>query len=287
MSHHGRATPFLFLLPYLIVFAIFLGYPILRGFYISLFDWGIFGARDFLGIGNYIRLSQSPRFWRIFNNTLFFAAIFVPMSVILSLIIAVLLREESAGIRVYRTLFFMPLVINVSVAAIAINFILNTQVGVLNRTLALLNLPTQAWLQRAGWATLVVAIAMMWRTAGVNIIIYLAGLGGIPREYYEVAETDGAKRWQSLLFITLPLLKPVILLVAVLSTVQALQVFGEIYILTDGGPHGSTSVLAYRLYTRGFRDFQFGEAAAIGVILTALIALISLVQFRLLRSERQ
>lgn len=286
MTQRSAVTPYLFLLPYLIVFAIFLAYPIVRGMYISLFDWGIFGARDFLGIGNYIRLFQSSRFWRIFNNTLFFAAIFVPMSVILSLILAILLKAQTPGIGVYRTLFYLPLVINVSVAAIAISWILNPQVGVLNRMLGMMNLPRQVWLQRAGWATMVVAIAMMWRTAGISIIIFLAGLGGIPKELYEVAQTDGAKVWQSLLFITLPLLKPVILLVSVLSTVQALQVFGEIYILTDGGPYGSTSVLAYRLYVRGFRDFQFGEAAAIGVVLTALIALISLIQFRLLRSDR-
>lgn len=130
-----------------------------------------------------------------------------------------------------------------------------------------------------------VVLVAIWSAAGFNIIIFLAGLEGIATELYEAARVDGATPWQCLILITIPLLKPVTLLVTVLSIINALQVFGEIYMLTGGGPHGSTTVLAYLLYERGFTYFKFGEAAAIGVIMTALIALLSFVQFKLFRES--
>jgi len=278
-----KILPYLFLAPYLIFFLLFLGYPIVRGFYISLFDWGIFGPKGFLGLQNYISLLHEEDFWRALKNTLFFTVMYVPLMVLVSLLLAVLLKEELPGIQVFRTIFFLPIVINVAVSAVAVGWILDPQIGILNRILSGLHLPTQSWLSREGWAMFAVVLVAIWSGAGFNIIIFLAGLEGIAAELYEAAKVDGATAWQCLRYITIPLLKPVTLLVTVLSIIGALQVFGEIYMLTGGGPHGSTTVLAYLLYERGFTYFKFGEAASIGVIMTLLIGLLSFIQFKLFR----
>ena len=277
-----RLFPYLLLAPYLAVFSVLLAYPILRGVYMSLFDWGIFGPRDFLGLGNYIGLLNDPRFWSALQNTLFFAVLYVPLVVVLSLVLAVLLHKSLPGMGLFRTSVFLPLVINVAVAAIAVDWIIDPQIGMLNRLLELAHLPTQAWLQKPGWAMLAVSFVTIWTSAGFNVIIYLAGLENIPDELYEAANLDGSNAFQNLVYITAPLLRPITLLITVLSITLALQVFGEVYLLTDGGPFGSTRVLTFLLYEAGFTNFEFGRAAALGVIMTLLIALLALVQFKFL-----
>lgn len=179
-------------------------------------------------------------------------------------------------------MFFLPLVINVAVAAIAVGWIIDPNIGMLNRFLSILNLPTQSWLQQPGWAMLAVSLVTVWTSAGFNVIIYLAALENIDKQLYEAASLDGSNAFQNLIYITAPLLRPITLLITVLSLVLALQVFGEVYLLTNGGPFGSTTVLTFLLYESGFTNFEFGKAAAIGVIMTFLIAVLSLIQFKVL-----
>ncbi len=281
----SRIFPYMLLAPYLVVFVLFLGYPIVRGFYMSMFDWGIMGPREFLGLGNYIELFGDNRFWRVLGNSLFFTVLYVPPVVIISLLLAVLLHKNIPGISFFRSAFFLPIVINVSVSAIAINWVMNPQIGLLNRVLQGVGLPTQSWLSQPGWAMVVVSMVVIWSSAGFNIIIFLAGLENIPQELYEAAQVDGSTPWHTLIHITVPLLSPVTLLVAVLSMIGSLQVFGEIFLLTGGGPFGSTTVLAYYLYEKGFNDFEFGLAAAVGVIMTGLIAVLTVIQFRFFRNR--
>ena len=276
----SKIFPYLLVAPYLLVFGLLLAYPILRGFYMSLFDWGIFGPKGFLGIGNYLQLFQEARFWNAFWNTLFFAALYVPLVVVLSLVLAVLLHKKIPGVSVLRTAFLLPLVINIAAAAIAVGWIIDPQIGMLNRLLSLLHLPSQAWLTQPGWAMLAVSLVTVWTSAGFNVIIYLAALDNIDPQLYEAASLDGSNGLQNLIYITAPLLRPITLLIVVLSIVLALQVFGEVYLLTDGGPFGSTTVLTFLLYEAGFTNFEFGKAAAIGVIMTLLIAILSLIQFK-------
>lgn len=276
----SKSFPYLLLAPYLLVFGVLLAYPIARGVYMSLFDWGIFGPNDFLGFGNYLDLLRTPRFWNAFWNTLFFTVLYVPTVVVLSLVLAVLLHKRIPGISAFRTLFLLPLVINVAVAAIAVGWIIDPQIGMLNRVLDLLHLPTQSWLNQPGWAMVAVSLVTVWTSAGFNVIIYLAALDNIDPQLYEAANLDGSNSWQNLIHITAPLLRPITLLIVVLSLVLALQVFGEVYLLTDGGPFGSTTVLTFLLYEAGFTNFEFGRAAAIGVIMTLLIAALAVVQFR-------
>lgn len=281
----AKLFPYLLLTPYLIAFVVFLAFPIVRGFYMSLFDWGIFGPRQFLGLKNYATLFSEPKFWGALSNTLTFTVMYVPMVVILSLVLAVLLSKKIRGMACFRTAFFLPIVINVATATIAVRWLLDSEIGVVNRFLTMLNLPTQSWLNQEGWAMFAVALVSVWSSAGINIVMLLAGLESIPQELYEAVMVDGGNAWHRFTKITLPLLRPFTLLVTILSLIRALQVFGEIYMLTQGGPYGSTTVLTYLLYEEGFTYFRFGTAAAIGVFMTFLIAIMSLIQFKLFREE--
>lgn len=281
----SRFFPLLMVGPYLIVFALFLGYPILRALYMSAFDWGLFGPNEFLGWGNYLDLLQDERFWSSLGTTAAFALIYVPMIVVISVILAVLLHRQLPGIEIFRTAIFFPLVVNVAVASIAFNWLLQGEGGTLNRLLALFGLPGQNWLAEPGWALFAVSLVTLWTNVGFMIIILLAGLENIPDELYEAARLDGANPVHSLIYITLPLLTPIVLIVVILSLIAAFQVFGEVLIITRGGPFGSTTVLTMLLYENGFRDFALGRAAAIGVVITLIIAALSFVQFRAFRQR--
>ena len=281
-----KPFPYLLLTPYLIVFILFLGYPIIRGFYMSLFDWGIMGPKEYLGLGNYVDLFTDDRFWRVLGNSFLFMLLYVPPVILVSMFLAVLLHGFIPGIGIFQSIFFLPMVINVSVSAIAIKWLMDPQIGLLNRILDIFGIAPQTWLNQQGWAMLVVSLVVIWSSSGFNIIIFLAGLENISKEIYEAAEVDGSNPWTTFFRITVPLLRPVILLVTVLSVIGSLQVFGEIFMLTGGGPFGSTTVLAYYLYEKGFNNFDFGVAAAVGVVMTGIIAILTLIQFRFL-GERE
>lgn len=286
MSHpRSRLFPFLLVGPYLLMFAIFLGYPIVRAVYISFFDWGIFGPNGFVGFGNYASLFGDSRFWDSFFTTGKFALIFVPLIMVVSTVLAVLLHRKLPGIAIFRTAFFFPLVVNVAVASIAFKWLFEPQAGTINQILRLLHLPDQSWLTEPGWALVAIALITLWINVGFMVIILLAGLENIPDDLYEAANLDGSNALQDFFYITLPLLKPILLIVMILSLVQAFQVFGEVLIMTGGGPFGSTEVLTMLLYEEGFRNFAIGRAAAIGVVITIIIAALSLVQFRVFRQR--
>lgn len=286
MSHlRARLFPLLLVGPYLIIFAIFLGYPIVRAVYMSLFDWGIFGPNAFVGFGNYSALMSDSRFWDSFFTTVRFALIFVPLIMVVSTLLAVLLHRKLPGIAIFRTAFFFPLVVNVAVASIAFKWLFEPRAGTINQILRLLHLPDQSWLTEPGWALVAIALITLWINVGFMVIILLAGLENIPDDLYEAANLDGSNAVQDFFFITLPLLKPILLIVMILSLVQAFQVFGEVLIMTQGGPFGSTEVLTMLLYEEGFRNFAIGKAAAIGVVITIIIAALSLVQFRVFRQR--
>jgi len=283
----SRIFPFLLVGPYLLIFAVFLGYPIVRAIYISLWDWGIFGPDAFIGLGNYFELAASSEFWNSFWTTVRFALIYVPMIMVTSVVLAVLLHRKLPGIAIFRTAIFFPLVVNVAVASIAFKWLFEPQAGTINQILRLLHLPDQSWLSDPTWALVAIALITLWINVGFMVIILLAGLENIPDELYEAARLDGSNPVQDFFYITLPMLRPIMLIVMILSLVQAFQVFGEVLIMTNGGPFGSTEVLTMMLYTEGFRDFHIGKAAAIGVVITIIIAALSLIQFRFFRQEGQ
>lgn len=284
-TQRARLLPYLLAGPYILVFAVFAAYPVGRAIYMSLFDWGIFGPNAFVGLGNYFSLFEDARFWGSVGVTTSFAAIYVPLIVISSLLIAVLLHRKLPGIAIFRTAFFIPIVINVAVAAIAFNWLLEPDVGLVDQVLNFFGLPGQRMLSQPGWALFAIAIVALWTQAGFMVIILLAGLENIPDDIYEAAKLDGSRPFHDLIYITIPLLRPILLIVMVLSIVHAFQVFGEVFIITEGGPYGSTTVMTMLLYEEGFQRFALGRAAAIGVVITVIIAALSFVQFRFFRRQ--
>ncbi|WP_439602588.1 carbohydrate ABC transporter permease [Devosia sp.] len=282
-----RSTLFPYLLagPYVALFAVFVAYPVGRALYMSLFDWGIFGPNAFIGLDNYTSLIGDRRFWSSFWITSGFAAMYVPMITVISLVLAVMLHRKLPGIGIFRTAFFLPIVINVAVAAIAFNWLFEPSIGTIDKVLNFIGLPGQNLLQIPGWSLFVISLVTLWINVGFMVIILLAGLENIPDELYEAARLDGSTALQDLVLITVPLLRPILLIVVVLSIVQAFQIFGEVLIMTQGGPFGSTTVLTMLLYEEGFERFALGRAAAIGVVITLIIATLSFIQFRFFRRE--
>jgi ABC-type sugar transport system permease subunit len=282
-----RFSPFPYLLagPYILLFGIFVAYPVGRALYMSLFDWGIFGPNAFVGFDNYLSLVTDTRFWGSFWVTTGFAAMYVPMVTVAALLLAVLLHRKLPGIGIFRTAFFLPIVINVAVAAIAFNWLFEPNVGTIDKVMSFFGLPGQNLLSQPGWALFVIALVTLWINVGFMVIILLAGLENIPDELYEAAKLDGSNSLTDLVFITVPLLRPILLIVVVLSIVHAFQIFGEVLIMTQGGPFGSTTVLTMLLYEEGFQRFALGRAAAIGVVITVIIATLSFIQFRFFRRE--
>ncbi len=277
--------PYLLAGPYIALFGVFVAYPVGRALYMSLWDWGIFGPNAFVGLANYTSLLTDTRFWNSFWVTSTFALMYVPMITVVALLLAVLLHRRLPGIGIFRTAFFLPIVINVAVAAIAFNWLFEPNIGTIDKVLHFFGLPGQNLLQQPGWALFVVSLVTLWINVGFMVIILLAGLENIPDELYEAARLDGSNPLQDLVLITVPMLRPILLIVVVLSIVQGFQIFGEVLIMTQGGPFGSTTVLTMLLYEEGFQRFALGRAAAIGVVITVIIATLSFVQFRFFRRE--
>jgi multiple sugar transport system permease protein len=260
---------YLFLAPYLFVFLLFLLLPTLASIAVSFTQWGVLGFPRWLGLANYRTILSDPMFWLAFRNTLYFALLTVPPLVAGGLGLAVV---------------FIPYAIMVTVVGMLWRWMYNANFGLVNFYLGSLGLPQVAWLTDAAWAMPGVAISTAWWQIGTNMVIYLAGLQEIPVELYEAARVDGAGPWQSFRHITLPGLYLMHVFVVPLSVIASLRAFGQILVMTHGGPLGSTYVLVQHLYATGWVNFRMGEASAVGVILLLITFIFTLFQLRYFRA---
>lgn len=274
-------APYLFLLPYLLIFLSFWAWPIVSSFLMSFKDSRL-GAAAPYGVSNWSRLFQDEFFGTALRNTLVILAIQVPAMLSLATALAVALNSRllrAAGL--FRFAFFAPLVVGTVAYSAVFRLLFNTEYGMVNRALTGIGLPTVDWLNQGGPAMAVLILAMTWRWTGYNAIILLAGLQGIPEDVYEAASLDGATPWQQFWKITLPLLRPSLLFCVVLSVIGTLQLFTEPALITNSGPGNATMTLGTYLYQQGFRSFNFGYASAIAYTVAALAAIFSVVQLRL------
>lgn len=287
----NKLTPYLFVSPAMLLLIAFGIFPILVAAVISTTNMNISAFANwsnvkFIGVDNYSKLFADPDFWQSIGNTGLFAVFGVPAIVILSLGVALLLNHSQNGFfRALRAFYFIPAITAIVAISLVWGYLYNTQFGLLNYLLSLVHLPPVQWLSDPTLAKFSVALVAVWRGTGLNIIIFLAALQGVPKEYLEAASLDGAGEWKKTFSIVIPLMRFAIFFVSVTTTISWLQFFDEPFVLTDGGPLGATTSASIFLYKEGFRLNQFGYASAGSIVLFAIIAVITLIQLRLRRAD--
>ncbi|BAU87896.1 L-arabinose ABC transporter permease [Streptomyces laurentii] len=278
----GRAAPYLFVLPALLLFSVFKLYPIGWSFVISLHRT-VAGTETFVGSDNYRRLLDDPLLWTALRNTAIVLAVQVPLMLALATALAVALNSTLLrGRPVFRLGFFLPMVTGLVAYGIVFSVLLNKDYGLVNWLLGLVGVAPVPWLTDGLWARISLSLALTWHYTGYNAVILLARLQTVPAELYDAAAVDGAGALAAFRHVTLPGLRPALLLTTVLSTIGTLQLFDEPTVLTGGGPDNATLTIGVYLYRNAFTYADFGYASALAYALTLLIGLLGLVQFRLL-----
>lgn len=276
----------LFLSPTIVIVGIFIIFPIFFSFYLSFQEWNLFAPdHQFVGLANYRAVFGDPEFWLVFKNTAVYTFVTVPINMVLALGVAYLLEQKVYGKRFLRAAFFTPVVISAVAAAVIWRWVFDPNLGLMNAVLQGVGLSAINWTTEGSAAMAALIIVGVWKTFGINMILFAAGLSGIPTQYYEAAEIDGAGRWSRFYNITLPLLAPTTLFVLVLSMIGSFQVFDLVFVLTQGGPLGQTKVLVFYLYEHAFMFFNMGYASAIAYIMFALLFVLTLVQIRAFRNR--
>ncbi len=279
-------TAFLFLLPSVIGFLVFMLGPLVGSIGISLVEWNIVRPPIWVGVQNYVALLQDAEFWRSLRATAIYTIGVVPVSIVLSLALALLLNQKIHGMSVYRTVYFIPVVTSMIAVALMWRWMYNPNVGIVNYTLGtvfdLLRLPLTPpdWLHSTVWAMPAIIIMSVWKGLGYNMVLYLAALQGIPRHLLEAAEIDGASAWQRFVHITLPLLSPTTFFVVIISLIASFQVFEQAYVMTQGGPARATVTTVYYIYERAFQWYQMGYGSAIAWVLFLIVMAVTLVQWK-------
>jgi multiple sugar transport system permease protein len=277
-------TAYLAILPALIVLGLFTVYPIVYSGYLSLNDWNGFDPKITpVGLQNYIDWFQAPVFWHSVAVTAAYVTGLTVFSVVGGLAVALLLNSGIKGVTIYRILYFIPVVTATVAAATVWRYLLEPGSGLVNETLRSIGIKGPSWLTDPNWALPAVILVGVWKRIGFNMVIFLAGLQTIPRVYYEAAMVDGATGWQRFRHITLPLLSPITLLVAIMTLIDAFLVFDTVFVMSNGtgGPVGSTEVMGFLLWREAFRYFNLGDASAIGWILFIIVLVIALIQWKL------
>ena len=281
----SRFFPYAMLFPTIVVFAVFMIYPILYSLYLSFTEF-TGGTYEFVGLRNYIELFNDPVFYKALFNTFFYLIIQVPVMIGPALLLAVLIEQKFVrGRGFFRMATFLPTITSLVAYSLVFKVLFNTNYGLINYIVEFFGGEKIQWIYSAWPARASVIISITWRWVGYNMIILLAGIQAIPTEMYESASLDGANFWQQLFYITIPAIKPIILFTTITSTIGTLQLFDEPYILTQGGPNYATITLGQYLYENGFTYLKFGFASALGYVMVIIIGLLSWVQFKVTKEE--
>ena len=278
--------------PALIVIGVFFVLPVLAALAMSLTDFDIYALADarnlrLVGLHNYVQLLQTPLFWRAFGNTLYFVVVGVPLSLALSLGTALLLQSKLARFPgVFRTALFAPVVTTLVAVAVIWRYLFNPRYGWLNYALGRIGVGPIDWLGDPDWAMPAIIVFAIWKNFGYNMVIFVAGLQGIPESLYEAARIDGASAWGQFRHVTLPMLVPIVTLANILTIAGYFQLFAEPYVMTQGGPLQSTVSVLYFMYEEGFKWWNLGSASAVAFLLFVFIFAVTAVQLRLARWEQ-
>lgn len=279
-----RGTPYFFLAPALILMSLTVFWPAIQAFYLSFtrFEYDLTQAPEWVGLVNFQQLAQDRVFWQTLGNSLVYLVGVVPILVLMPLVLAILVNQKLPGIHWFRAAYYTPVIISMVVAGIAWRW-LYAQDGLLNQLLRELGWVQSAipWLTSPQLALFSVMAVTIWKGLGYYMVIYLAGLQGISGDLYEAAALDGSDGWRKHWDITLPLMRPYLLLVGVISAISATKVFEEVYVMTQGGPLNSSKTIVYYLYEKAFMDLEISYACTIGLVLFLMIFILSLVNLKL------
>ena len=285
----------LFLAPYFVLLFIFKILPIFANFYYSFREIEVQTAGTFIGLKNYKMLFQDPLFYKVLKNTFTYLLYVGPVNIIFGFLLALLLNQKLKGTTFSRAVIFVPYILMTTLVGITFRYILDGNNGILNHYLSFLGIEPVFWLTKTSTAMLGIAVASIWWTIGYNTVIYLAALQDVPRDLIEAASIDGANRFQRLVRIIIPYVKNTTFFVVLTTVIYSMQVFGQVYVMTSGGPNYSTLTFVQYLYIKAFREFKLGYAATIGVVLFIIILLMSVViygvfldrdEWRIKRSQR-
>jgi len=284
-------TGWAFAAPFVILFGIFLAFPILASFLLSFTSFGLKDLANpvgtsVVGLKNYVDLFNDPKFGKALFNTFYFVVVGVPLTLVFGLLVATAL---SRGVSRFRTAFrvgyYLPVITSIVAIAVVWRFLLNPDVGLLNMLLGGLGINGPAWLADPVLAMPSIIVMAVWRNLGFAMIVFLAGLQAIPSSLYEAAAIDGAGRWQGFRYVTLPMLRPTILFMTVITTIGYLQLFEEPFVMTGGGPLDATLSVTMYMYQQGFTFFHQGYASSIAYVLFVIVAFVAFLQFKFLRSD--
>jgi len=272
-----------FLAPSLILIFTFILYPLVWSIYISLCDWPSFGTPTYIGFKNYINLFRDSRWWRSLVHSIYFM-LNIPISILLAMLVAIIMNQSLKGIILFRTLYYLPVISPSIAVALVWALIYNTNFGILNYFLSLLGINGPKWLASTKWAMPAVILYSIWKGLGYNMVIYLAGLQGIPESLYEAAKIDGASSWTLFRYITLPMLSPTTFFLIIMGIIGGFRVFDVIYVMTHGGPGDATVTPLYYIYQQAFQWFRMGYASSIAWLLFVFIFSATLVQWYIRKS---
>jgi len=283
MKRKEYAWAYLFISAPILGFLLFAFIPLSYSVYVSFTEYSGYQAPVFTGTANYVKLAMDDElFWKTLFNT-FYSALSIPIGMAVALGIAMALNQKVRGIRFFRTMFFLPTISSVIALTLLWKWIFNDSYGLLNYLLELIGVQGPAWLSSETWAMPAMIIQGVWAGLGINMVLYLAALQGVPKSFHEAAEIDGASRWQRFVRITIPCISPTTLYILITATITALQDFPRFQIMTEGGPNYSTTTIVYYLFQNAFRYMSMGYASAMAWALGLLILAITLLNFWLSR----
>lgn len=279
-------VPIFFLIPACSIVGMFVIYPAFKAIYLSFTNFNMISEASFIGLDNYRRIVADPFFHAALKNTLLYLVVVVPVLVVLPILLAVLVNKAVPGIAFFRAAIYLPVITSLVVSGLVWKWVYEEK-GILNYFLLATGITDNpvAFLTDPTYALFSVMAVTIWSGMGYYMVIYLAGLQAIPRHLYEVADVEGVSKFQQLIYITIPLLRPSIAVVSVMSSIAAMKVFEEVYVMTQGGPLDATKTLVFYIYESAFNEFEMGYAAAIGVMLFLITLVLSAINLRLTRER--
>lgn len=273
-------TFYLLISPWLFGFVVFILGPLVISLFLSFMRWDLLTAPKWIGLGNYVRLfSKDPLFYQSLKVTFVYSLFSVPLGLIISLVVAIMLNKIKRGVKIFRTIYYIPVVVSGVAVMVLWSYIFNPQIGLINEILSVFGIQGPGWIFDPKWALPSLIIMSLWGIGG-TVIIWLAGLSGVNEQLYEAAQIDGANRFQQFCNVTVPALTPTIFFNLIMGIIGALQTFGQAYVMTNGGPQNSTLFYNFYLWEKAFKDFEMGYASALAWVLFAIIFILTLLVFK-------